>query len=233
VNQDKRTEALACGIRIGSVIVSGLAINWISSAFDPGPVIILATVVVGLVLLVLADSPRSHFHLSFLGRKNLDLLKFGMACLLLGALLGGLWQLPVFSSRTIPLSFLSAFGFDGLNTHNYELGAIACITVIGGIGAVRKASFAQIFTFGIAAITGNSIVLAFVDAGENVLRTVVGWTICYFLVMAVAWAMPDVLRLFASFLRIGRWSGSRHAAKSVSEAVENGPRSDEDASDKS
>jgi hypothetical protein len=172
-------------------------------------VILLA--LAALVFLILADSPRTSIQLHVLQKIDRDLLKFGLAALLLGAGMAGISLIPLFEKQEyrLPLYFLRDLGINatGSVTHNYELGALAVIIVLGAAAVIRRAPLLYVSTFGIASIAGNSMVLGFVDPNEVVFGTLIGWSLCYLIVIFVAVIMPDILRLFGSFWRVGRAYG--------------------------
>jgi hypothetical protein len=98
-------------IKVAAVVVSGLAINWLSDLFAPTVAVVLVVAIAGLVLLALSDSPRSAFNPLFLQNfAYKDSLKFALASLLLGSLIGALWNLPIFRTHRYSPNFLSDVG---------------------------------------------------------------------------------------------------------------------------
>lgn len=225
---DEKSDTARTGVaiaRLAGIFVSGLAINWLSNLFTPGPVIVIGVVVASLLLLVAADSPKTHLELPFLGRRARDLLKFSLAAFLLGAAVAGLWHLPFFPSQVVSLDFLPRLldpGLAATTTSNYELGAVATIFLLGAIALVRNAAKVQVLAFGIAAISGNSLVLAAIDPTEAPLQTIIGWSLCYIALSLLMASLPDIARLFRDFFRIDTASTDRHSAGPRREPPEKG-----------
>src|SRR5262249_49087214 len=73
-------------------------------------------------------------------REIVDLVKFCLASLLLGAAIGGVAMLPIFRDYYVhfPLSFVISKGAPDF--HLFELGAAGCITLLGVFAALRRGS---------------------------------------------------------------------------------------------
>jgi len=198
-------------VKVAAVVISGLAVNWVSDLFAPSVSVILLVALISLILLVLADSPRSHFNPKFLRTLVYrDSLKFGLASLLLGAAVGAAWLLPLFPKAHIdpePLYALmdALIGRGGVaRLYNYEIGAVLTIVTLGVAATVRKARLVDVLIFGISSVAGMSMILVSLAPPNLFLATFIGWSITYILLALLIAIFPDIVRLFANFWRLSR-----------------------------
>jgi hypothetical protein len=199
-------------IKIAAVFVSGLAVNWISDLFAPAVSFIIVIAFLAFILLVMADSPTIAFNPSFLRHLAYrDTIKFGLGSMLLGALTGALWVIPLFPSREYRTTFFKELvsltyseNAAYILTRNYEICAAISITILGIIACWRGARFIETMIFGIAAIAGMSLTLVSLKPENYFVQTFGGWLIFYILVVLINAIFPDVLRLFGGFWRV-KW----------------------------
>jgi hypothetical protein len=194
----------SAAIKVVAIVGSGIVINKLSDQFDSAaPLVILASFL-ALPALVLYES-RTASEERKEGkdtREILDLLKFCLASLLLGALIAVVAMLPIFHDRYVhsPLNFVVSDGAPDF--HLFELGAAGCITLLGILAAVRRGSPTQLMAFLTSAIAGMTLAIAMYPTdrvGFSFTFTFLGWLAGATVFAFCAYLMPDIVRLYSGF----------------------------------
>lgn len=194
-------------IKVLVVVASGIAINNLSDQFDStAPVIIFGSLLALLGMLFYESHIDRQGATGPTGtaRETLDLAKFCLASLLLGALISAVSLLPLFGNRTftLPDKFVV---FEGITEFQlYELGAASCITLLGVWAVVRRNSVVQIIAFLSSAIAGMTLAISmwpsgYVNETYEVTATFLGWLTGALIVNFIVYMAPDVIRLYAGF----------------------------------
>ncbi len=184
---------------MGAIFLSAIAFNLLSDQFEvSAPLVMLLAFVALLLLLVVESQPRSSNGASDLSRHLLsetskNLLVFSLSSMLLGAVVGGVWVLPIWKSREINPPLVEGF------FHNYELGATLFIAALGCLAAVRGRPPADWLVFLTAAITGMTLAIVSLKPVNDFLSTFLGWwTVAALATLTVAF-FPEIFRLFRAF----------------------------------
>lgn len=189
------TKGQMSGAKVVVIFVSGVAINKLSEIVEiSAPVIVVGALVVILAMLII-ESMGTQGAVDEQLQENLDLVKFSLASLILGGIMGAIWIVPLFEYRSI--SIFQGWGFAPFDT--YELGAAVCISLLAALAAFRKQKLIHVSAFIMASVTGMSMVLSLKSEKHGFLITFVGWTGLAAIAVALAYLAPDVIRLFRRF----------------------------------
>ncbi|MEV6242864.1 hypothetical protein [Lentzea sp. NPDC051838] len=209
-----------------AILVGGIAINKISDLLTISAPIVLIGSLIALLVLVVVENMTVGANSSV----TMPLVRFCLASLILGAVIGGLWIMPIFQDVMIRLPSVSDFvaspspstgpGWftvdrDGYyyrlnenlsNAHGYGVCAALVIALFAAVAAVRKQSLLQVAAFAISANTGMSLVVSLKDRGNDFTSSFFAALFLSALVVTVSYLTPDFLRLFSDFLGVrGSW----------------------------
>ncbi|KRF36650.1 hypothetical protein ASG94_04275 [Nocardioides sp. Soil805] len=156
---------------------------------------VLIVALVGLLLLVAAER-SSSVHLPA-DAADLTQTKFALMSLLIGAVVGAAWILPIWEERAMraPLGWAPFF--------NYELGAASTLAALACVSAVRRREPLLWLVFLASAVAGMSLAVASLRAHAFVV-TFLGWLLYSVVLTFFVSAAPELARLFADFLGVKR-----------------------------
>ncbi len=187
-------------MKVTAVAVSGLAINGLSDVLLLTAPAVFALSILGLLLLLFAESPSSS--LSLPGRINVDLLKFSLVSLQLGAVIGACSVIPLLPARRVALP---PAGFAGaaseLYVYSYEIVAVAILTSLAALAALRRRAVVDWLVFLAASIAGMTLSLTYFKSADNdPVTTFVGWLAASAGLTLTLTLLPEAVRLFRDFL---------------------------------
>lgn len=191
---DSGTSSKSAIVSVAAILLSGLAINWASGLYEPTAPVLLIVSVVALVLAFAAQNQGAVGGPGSSRRANFDLARFALVAVVLGALVGAAWVLPIGPSVTYD-------GIWGMTPFaNYELGAATCVALLGVIAVWRRAPLPQAAVFVTAAVTGMTLVLTIAMPVNELFLTIAGWAAYAMIIVGIAAVLPDAARLMGSFL---------------------------------
>ncbi|WP_456610254.1 hypothetical protein [Blastococcus sp. SYSU DS0619] len=184
---------------MGAIFLSAIAFNLLSDQFEvSAPLVMLLAFIALLLLLVVESQSRSSSAGSppsrhFLSETSKNLLIFSLSSMILGAIVGAIWVLPIWESQEIDPPLVGGF------FHNYELGAALVIAVLGCVAAVRGRPPADWLIFLTAAVTGMTLAIVSLKPVNDFLPTFLGWWAVVALATITVAFFPEVFRLFGAF----------------------------------
>ena len=183
--------------KVALIFASGLAVNKLSDLFEASAPLAIGGALVVLTFLLISESRpggRAANGKASRDPANRDLVKFSLASVLLGALVGGAAILPVFEGRTY-------WGiFPGTYFHSYELGAAAVLSFAAAVAAFRRTSLLRVATFVLCSIAGMTLLLVTIAPGNRFTITFVGWSAAASIITLCGYLLPDINHLFWGFL---------------------------------
>ncbi|MFJ6675220.1 hypothetical protein ACIQMJ_29290 [Actinosynnema sp. NPDC091369] len=190
------TQGQANTAKVALIFASGIAINKVSEYVDLSLPIIIVGALVILVAMLFIESLGAQGGEDSAVARNLDLLKFCLASVILGGLIGGLWIIPLFSYRTWKVAWPWAVSiFD-----TYELGAALCIAILAALAAHRHKSVLHVAAFLVSSITGMTMVVSLKAPDRHIfVDTFIGWSALGAAMVTLAYIWPDVFRMFRQF----------------------------------
>ncbi|MEU5859801.1 hypothetical protein ABZ815_01405 [Nonomuraea sp. NPDC047529] len=183
-------------VKVGLLIAGGIVVNKLSEFVDASaPIILIGSFVVLVGMLVYeqhsesaADDPQAA-----------NLVKFGLASILLGAAIGGLSMLPLLPNREYSAPWID----EGTTFHGYELLSVGIVSLLSSIAAFRRRPVLQLTTFLVTACTGMTLAIVSLGTDHIFSITFVGWTAAAAAVTAIVYWARDVIKLYREFWGAG------------------------------
>lgn len=227
-----------------AILVGGIAINKISDLLVISAPIVLIASLIALLVLVVVENMTAGANSAV----TMPLVRFCLASLILGAVIGGLWILPIFQDVMIRLPSVADFvtnsnpeylwtdsGWftlerDGVNshrnltnTHGYGVCAALVIALFAAVAVIRKQGLLQVAAFIIPANTGMSLIVSLKDRGNDFTSSFFAALFLSGMIVAISYLIPDFLRLFSDFLGVrGSWFRLRRPRSAFSNPKEGG-----------
>lgn len=197
-------------LKVAVIVLGGIAVNKLSELFDATAPVILGGSFVVLIGMIFYEtyrvSDKRAANKASGVMDTLDLAKFCLASMLLGAAVSAVSMLPLFPDRIMP----ALIPVEGVVSkyHLFELGATSFITVLAVVAVARRSSPIQVLAFLASAIAGMTLAIAVrpVTGSErfSFMFTFLGWFLAAGAVTFLVHMLPDIVRLYAGF-----WFGRR------------------------
>lgn len=188
--------------------VAGLAVNFLSSLFSGSVAVVLMVVCLGVLVLLLRRQTIAGQAEPTLARLvgSIDSLAFIAASVLVGALLGGLSVLRIFSDVSFRVPWTELFDpylFDyEPSFHGYELLASAFVTVIATVPLFMGQHLLRVLGFAVAAVGGAVAVFsAFGPSFSSPMQTFLGWSVAVAAAIGLVSLLPRGSRALFEFFR--------------------------------
>ncbi|MEW2473549.1 hypothetical protein AB0875_07105 [Micromonospora gifhornensis] len=192
-------------VKVAVLVASGIAINKISDLFDiTAPFILIGSAAILAAMFLLeagTGSTKDAKTNRMRSDPNINLVKFCLATMLLGATIQGVAMIPLFEDRVLTAPI---YTLDGMSQHFhlYELGAITTITLLAVVPAVRRQDPIQVLAFLVSAVTGMTLTLvAWPRPNEQIFitETFFGWLTASVAVTFFIRELPNIIHLYSGF----------------------------------
>lgn len=192
-------------VRLGALVVSTLAFNWLSNLWAPAAPIVVLLVILSLGVLAWAnsDSVDRKFQSKWLqDLKGGGVVELVLAAFIFGVVAASVSLLPIWPSATIHL--VSPMGGRSLlHVHNYELGATFFIILMVTISAYRAPNLRRQTAFLAGAAYGLAVTYSYLRFDENSFGyTLLGSLVSMAIVTVLLVALPRMLRVLLAFFGI-------------------------------
>lgn len=214
--------------------IPSVVFNWFSSLFQPAAPLVLLGLFVAFVVVILSESAKTDMQIPALERfKYLQQAKLGVGAILLGAIIAGLWLLPIWPAKRFDFDPAAFYWLSDIvqqpiwpNFYNYEAGAVICLLLMGVVAMVRGTRLVDVMAFGVGAMGGMSLVVSYVRPKENDFTlTFLSWAAVFIVLLCVVKAAPDMLAVLLEFFGV-RVAGRKHDATAKDDpAKSSGPDS--------
>ncbi|GAA1764144.1 hypothetical protein GCM10009712_10830 [Pseudarthrobacter sulfonivorans] len=193
------------GIKVGGVVISALAFNWLSDLWSPTAPVVILLAVVSLGLLALSDLSKFENSpiLKRIGALKRDgYIELTLAALVLGFVIALIMLIPLFPTTRHMIVLPGDLG-DGFGNWsvfwNYEVGALATVVLMVAVAAYRAPSVSRQTVFLTSAVYGTTVAFTYFRPENDFIATLFGSLLVAGIATILLVALPTMFHVLKSF----------------------------------